>query len=1181
MRFAVGLGGAGLGFALGGPAGARWGYAIGSLLGSVLFPASPPSSKTPKIKPSQLGMPSSQYGIPVPVIFGTRKVPGNLIWYDNFQAIEITQKVGGGGGMGKGSGGSKKQTVGFEYTVSMAFGLCMSLNPRKTVIKAWQNKEELSLDKFRIYDGSQMAADPHIASFVSRPPVMKNVCYVVFEDFSLGGNTNIPAFQFEVSDVPACPAVNTSQPYTSGSHPADPGYGAGAPVYIDGYLYAVKTESPALIEKIDTADMTLNDSLAMDTDVGVTRPGLKYLGREGEKKLWVVGNEALSSLHFVKFSRIDPDTLTVEKSRFLGDVVLGTDGKKYICWWQHTSSDSTRPITGSWGGNWMLIPDSVAHDDIENWVPGKYYERIGQTISSGGFTYSPRTDRLYFIEDQGGLVEFDPVLMKRTNYVGIGTTAVKDVDADNNYIYLAENKLSGEIWKYDPVNMEKVASWVGPAAGGIIMTMIDGFIYAMEGAGGGGVFKIDTADMSEVGSSAVSEAGAQHDLFPGWGGLVIVDGFNAYRYNLDDFSFICSSAFSALSSGFVGGVYDDVGYYGDLYLTRDGISGNPDNEIYKLESPAGNDVLPPDVTEDVLTNDLYGLGLSSGYLNAGDFNATRAYCTTEDFLVSMVFETEQSVLDVLAYVINHHNGYIRYSNGKISHMQLQASDPVVATITDTELVKEADTLPVQVRKAGHRDISNRVNVEYVKRNRDYVSGVAYQDSITDIDKWGLKPSTVRLDGFCTFARASKIADILLRKSLLNPRGYSFKLGPKSVGFLVGEVITLQDTGVEVNDAVRIGSISEGPNSVLEITSVERIPEVYEFREHGEDTSEPAELPVLFGDAPSVIHPTAVELPALYSGQDTIIAITYERPNKMSWGGTSLYRSYTESGGYVWVESVPQSGITGTVIAVGTDSNGQRYIDVRLDYEDTLISATEFDELITTPLMNLCMFETVLGGGEIYCRYATATLQSVRVWRLTGLIYDTVGFAITNSYGDIAALDKFIFGEIVPYFYTTTEAEKFRTIYYKLASFNMAGEEQLLSDAIMLKEYVDALGDKPLSPTNVKVNGLGIDNTDSLKVSDSGIDMNLEWRSRNRFNTGGQNYTRFDAVADDADFLNFEMEIYKSGVLKRTITQTGKTFNYTAAMQAADAAINTTMDFKLKQNSTAHSSDWKEFALVFV
>ena len=113
-------------------------------------------------------------------------------------------------------------------------------------------------------------------------------------------------------------------------------------------------------------------------------------------------------------------------------------------------------------------------------------------------------------------------------------------------------------------------------------------------------------------------------------------------------------------------------------------------QIIALEMFTHNntDVPPTVVSKEILTNDLYGCNLSEDdYLNIDTFNETESYCIENDLLVSMVFNGQQSILDVLQYIINHHNGYITYYNGKISHNQLKTETPI-ADYNDEYIIKE-------------------------------------------------------------------------------------------------------------------------------------------------------------------------------------------------------------------------------------------------------------------------------------------------------------------------------------------------------------------------------------------------------------------------------------------------------------------------------------------------------------
>jgi hypothetical protein len=125
----------------------------------------------------------------------------------------------------------------------------------------------------------------------------------------------------------------------------------------------------------------------------------------------------------------------------------------------------------------------------------------------------------------------------------------------------------------------------------------------------------------------------------------------------------------------------------------------------------------------------------------------------------------------------------------------------------------------------------------------------------------------------------------------------------------------------------------------------------------------------------------------------------------------------------------------------------------------------------------------------------------------------------------------------------------------------------------------ALSDKPLSPWGIKVGGYYLDA--GLSATQEAGDIALEWSSRNRFGDGMYVYDRADAATDDADFKNFILEIYEGLNLLRTVTQTGKAFTYTTAMQTADGGPFSAYTFKLKQEGNLAFSDQVVFTVDIV
>jgi len=487
--------------------------------------------------------------------------------------------------------------------------------------------------------------------------------------------------------------------------------------------------------------------------------------------------------------------------------------------------------------------------------------------------------------------------------------------------------------------------------------------------------------------------------------------------------------------------------------------------------------------------------------------------------------------------------------------------------------KEEGVYPIQANRKGHREYKNRINVQFTKRDKDYVQGVAMADDIVDIDKFGLQDGSMQLDGFCIFARASKMGWLFLRKGLMNPQVLDFKLGPQSLGCAPGDVRFISDKHLELNArGIRILNISEGPDYVLEVNAAEE-EDFSDLVTSGSDTSQPGAIGSLHGDPGDVVRLTPYEYPSLFARSCTL-GISFSRPANDSWAASALFQAYSAVGDYLFKESENKNGITGTVYQVGMDGI-TAFVTVDLDYDYTLESLASIDALLQTPGKNFGISMT--GSGNKIFRYQTATLVSARRWKLTGFFYDLAGFPSMNSYGAIAAADVVILD--TPYQVPVPDVDKFRALYFKMPSANFAGEVQPLADLGSVTITPQALSDTPLPPWGIKVGDYYLD--EGLSASQEAGDIALAWSSRNRFGDGMYVYDRADAPTDDADFKNFILEIHQGANLLRTVTQTGKSFTYTTAMQTADGGPFTAYTCKLKQECNLAFSDQVVFTVTTV
>lgn len=224
----LGIVGAVVGFVVGGPTGAIYGFQLGYLAGTALFPTQLPHMQGPRLGDGQ--QTASVVGQPIPWIFGTQTVGGNIIWASPIREVANTETQGG-------KGGPEQDVTTYTYYRSWAILLCEG--PIGGVRRVWANGKivydasaptltMVDPDDYRgfarafaevmnqiaananyggkmtIYTGTEdQLPDPVIESFegVGNVPAHRGYAYVVFDDIELkaeDGNRMPGNWKFEV-----------------------------------------------------------------------------------------------------------------------------------------------------------------------------------------------------------------------------------------------------------------------------------------------------------------------------------------------------------------------------------------------------------------------------------------------------------------------------------------------------------------------------------------------------------------------------------------------------------------------------------------------------------------------------------------------------------------------------------------------------------------------------------------------------------------------------------------------------------------------------------------------------------------------------------------------------------------------------------------------------------------------
>lgn len=187
------------------------GFAIGGFVSNLLFPQKLPDVVGPRI--DDLRIQSSAYGRPIPILYATLRLPGNVIWSTGLIEEKKTERIGGGKGGLSGKGGGTSTT--FEYFASWSSAICEG---PADITRIWADTKLIYdataanqaptgrfIANIRIYRGDEtQVADAIIEADkgAGQVPGNRGLCHIVFDRFPLADWGNrIPNITAEVSKV--------------------------------------------------------------------------------------------------------------------------------------------------------------------------------------------------------------------------------------------------------------------------------------------------------------------------------------------------------------------------------------------------------------------------------------------------------------------------------------------------------------------------------------------------------------------------------------------------------------------------------------------------------------------------------------------------------------------------------------------------------------------------------------------------------------------------------------------------------------------------------------------------------------------------------------------------------------------------------------------------------------------
>lgn len=218
------------------------GASIGGMIGGAIDPPKGPKIEGQRL--SDLSVQTATYGAPIPRVYGTKAVFGNIFWIENNALKETATTTEQGG-----KGGSSQEATTYSYSATFALGLCSG--PIDAVKRIWisgkliYDASSASLGPsmasaeaaagFRVYLGTDdQLPDPRMQASlgVANTPAYRGLAYLVFEDLQLAeyGNSLMGA-QIKVEVVCSATVSRVAEQIYKVEYPSG-GFNCG--VWYDG-----------------------------------------------------------------------------------------------------------------------------------------------------------------------------------------------------------------------------------------------------------------------------------------------------------------------------------------------------------------------------------------------------------------------------------------------------------------------------------------------------------------------------------------------------------------------------------------------------------------------------------------------------------------------------------------------------------------------------------------------------------------------------------------------------------------------------------------------------------------------------------------------------------------------------------------------------------------------------------
>jgi hypothetical protein len=279
------------------------------------------------------------------------------------------------------------------------------------------------------------------------------------------------------------------------------------------------------------------------------------------------------------------------------------------------------------------------------------------------------------------------------------------------------------------------------------------------------------------------------------------------------------------------------------------------------------DANPAEVMFEVLTNDVWGVGLDVSEIDIPTFVSAHAVLATEENGVSLLLNTFKSGEEIIKIILAQIDGLMFQNSDGVFSLKLVRADFVFSSLpifNETNISKLE-----QFSRGGWSSTRNHMNIKYIDRNQDFINtGAMAQDTANfrtqgrhlrdDQTYPGVKHKSTARD---IAARELRVAAFPLAKAKFKMNREAFFLAP-------GDVFRFQwdDLGI-VDMVMRVGPIDLGTPIDGEI-EIHAVQDIFGIGETVFAPSEDSGWVPITADAVAAVNEIVREVPFILRNQDT-------------------------------------------------------------------------------------------------------------------------------------------------------------------------------------------------------------------------------------------------------------------------------------------------------------------------